>query len=85
MTMDMMTLLLQTLLVMQMGAKFMFGQDHNTLGILAVSILSVGPCGLRIQEVPHMSRDFTPITICLLFFVEVVQLLVAENKYYSQC
>jgi hypothetical protein len=33
-----------------------------------------------------VNKDSTPITIFLLFFVEVIQLLVAEtNKYCSQC
>jgi len=41
-TMDMMkTLLLQAVTIMQVGVKFMFGQDHNTHEILVVSILSV--------------------------------------------
>jgi hypothetical protein len=40
--MDMMkTLLLQAVTIMQVGVKFMFGQDHNTHEILVVSILSV--------------------------------------------
>jgi hypothetical protein len=36
-----------------------------------------GPSGLRIQEVPHMNMDSTPIIVFLLFFREVIQLLVA--------
>jgi hypothetical protein len=42
---------------------------------------------MRIQEMmPHGNKDSTtPITIFLLFFKEVIQLLVAEtNKYYNQ-
>jgi hypothetical protein len=40
---------------------------------------------LRIQEAPHVNKDYTPITVFLLSFMEVIQLLVAEtNKYYSQ-
>jgi len=35
----MMTLLLQAV-TMQVGVKFMFGYDHNTLGIQMVCILS---------------------------------------------
>jgi hypothetical protein len=32
-------LLLQAVTVVQVGAKFMFGQDHSSFGILVVSIL----------------------------------------------
>jgi hypothetical protein len=35
------TLLLWAVTVMQVGAKFMFGHDHNTLEILMVSILAL--------------------------------------------
>jgi len=33
------TLLLQAVTVMEVGVKFIFGEDHNTLGILLMSIL----------------------------------------------
>jgi hypothetical protein len=40
---------------------------------------------MRIQEMPHVNKDAKPITIFLLFFMEVIQLLVVEtNKYYNQ-
>jgi hypothetical protein len=43
------------------------------------------PSRVRIQEAPHVNKDSTPITIFLLFFMEVIQLLVAEtNKYSNQ-
>jgi phage-related holin len=34
-------LLLWVVMVMKVGVRFMFGQVHNTLGILVVSILSL--------------------------------------------
>jgi hypothetical protein len=38
---------------------------------------------LMTQEVPHVNKDSTPNTV-LLFFIEVMQLLLAENnKYYN--
>jgi hypothetical protein len=44
-----------------------------------------GSSGLRVQETPHVNKDSTPIIVFLFFFMEVIQLLVAEtNKYYSQ-
>jgi len=40
---------------------------------------------VRIQEGRHANKDSTPITVFLLFFMDVIQLLVAEtNKNYSQ-
>jgi hypothetical protein len=41
-----------------------------------------GPSGLRIQEVPHVNKDYTPIIVFLLFYMEVIQLLVAETSKY---
>jgi len=39
---------------------------------------------MRIQEVPHVNKVSTPISVFLLLFVEVIQLLVAEtNKHYN--
>jgi hypothetical protein len=46
---------------------------------------TLGPSGLRIQEVPRVNKDSMPITTFLLFFMELIQLLVAEtNKSYNQ-
>jgi len=44
------------------------------------------PSELRIQESLHVKKDSKPITVFLLFFMEVIQLmLIAEtNKNYSQ-
>jgi hypothetical protein len=40
---------------------------------------------LKIQEVPHVNKDSSPITVFFLSFVDVTQLLVAQtNKYYNQ-
>jgi hypothetical protein len=73
-------------LLLQVGVKFILGQGHRTPGILVVSILSLEvSSGLRIQDVPHMNKDSTPITVFLLFLMELIQLLMAEtNKYYNQ-
>jgi len=89
-TVDMMkTLLLQTVTVMQVRVKFVFGRDHNTFQHTwnsgGIHPFTGCPSGLRIQEAPHVNKDSTPITAFLLFFMEVSQLLVAEtNKFYSQ-
>jgi hypothetical protein len=68
------------------GAKFVFDQDHRMLGIAGgVHPFIGGPSGMRIQEVPRVNKNSTPITIFLPFFMEEIQLLVAEtNKYYSK-
>jgi hypothetical protein len=36
-----------------------------------------------IKEVPHVNKDSIPITICLLFFMEVNQMSVVETKKYT--
>jgi hypothetical protein len=60
-------------------AEFIFGLDHNTLGILVVVILS-----LEVQEAPYVNKDSTPVTIFFLFFMEAIQLLVTQAiKYCS--
>jgi len=39
---------------------------------------------LRIQGVPQANKDSTPITVFLLFFMEVTHMLVAgAYKYYN--
>jgi hypothetical protein len=44
-----------------------------------------GPSGMRIQDVHCVNQDSTPITVFLLFFMKVIQLLVTDtDKYYSQ-
>jgi hypothetical protein len=41
--------------------------------------------GLRTQEVPHVNKDSTPITVFLCFFMKMIQLLVADTtEYYNQ-
>jgi hypothetical protein len=39
-----------------------------------------GPSGLRIEEALVMNRDATPITVFLLFFIKVIQLLVTKTN-----
>jgi hypothetical protein len=60
-------------LLPEVGTRFISGQDHRTLGIL-VSIPSL--------EVPQVNKDTTPTAI-FLFFMEMIQLLVAQTKRYS--
>jgi hypothetical protein len=69
-----------------MGSQVhIWSRSQHTRNSGGVHPFTGGPCGLRIQETPHMKRDFIPITVFLLFFMEVIQLLVTEtNKYYSQ-
>jgi hypothetical protein len=58
---------------------------HHTWNSGDVHPLTGGPSGLRMQDVPHVNKDSIPITIFLLFFMEVIQLMVAEiNKYSYQ-
>jgi hypothetical protein len=43
-----------------------------------------GNNGLRTQKATHVNKDSAPITIFLLFFMEMMQLLVTEtSKYYN--
>jgi hypothetical protein len=61
-----------------------WSRPQDTWNSDGVQSFTGGPCGLRIQDAPHVNNDSTPITIFLLCFMEVIQLLVVENKYYSQ-
>jgi hypothetical protein len=58
----------------------MFGEDHNTWNSAGIFPFTGGPCGLKIQEAPYINKDSTPITILLFFFMEVIQLMVAETN-----
>jgi len=79
------TLLLWAATKMQVWVKFVFGQDHNTWNVGGTHPFTGGHCGFKIQEAPYVNKDSAPIIIFLLFFVEVIQLLVAETtKYYNQ-
>jgi len=73
------TLLLQAVTIKQVQAKFIFGQDHNTLGILVIfNLILEVPVDLGYQKALHVNKDFTPIIAFLLFFMEVTQLLVVD-------
>jgi len=55
MTVDTKTLLLWVVTIMQVGVKFMFGQDHNThTHIGGVYPFTEDNCGYRIQETPYV-------------------------------
>jgi hypothetical protein len=62
-----------------------WSRPQNTWNFGHVHPFTGGPSGVRIQEVPHVNNDSTPVTVFLLFFMEMIQLLVAEtDRYYSQ-
>jgi len=64
------------------GSKIhIWSRPQNTWNSGGVNPFTGGPSGLS-QEVPHVIKDSTPSTVFLLFFMEVIQLLVVEtNKY----
>ena len=42
-----------------------------------------GPCGRKDVEAPHISESSTPLSVFLLYFAEIITLLVVEtNRYY---
>ena len=44
-----------------------------------------GPCGRKDVEAPHITEDSTPLSVFLLYFAEIISLLVVEtNRYYHQ-
>jgi hypothetical protein len=62
-----------------------WSRSHDTWNSGGVCPFTGDLSELRIQELPHVNKESTPITIPLLF-MEVIQLLVAEtNKYSNQC
>jgi hypothetical protein len=62
-----------------------WSRPKDTWNSGGVHPFSEGPKWTGIQEANHVIKDSTPITVFLLFFTKVIQLLVAEtNKYYSQ-
>jgi hypothetical protein len=78
-------LLLQAVTVMQVGVKFMFSQDHDTLGILVVSILSLQVPVDSGYKRYLVNKDSTPITTFPILIMKVIQLLVANtDKCYNQ-
>jgi hypothetical protein len=63
-----------------------FGQNHNTHGILVVSIFHGSSQWIEgIRDTPCRQEFFTIYTVFFLFFMDVIQLLIAEtNKHYNQ-
>jgi hypothetical protein len=44
-----------------------------------------GPSGICHNEAPTINKDITALSIFMLFFLEIIQLLVVEtNRYYHQ-
>jgi hypothetical protein len=70
------TLFLRVVRVMRAEAMIKFGQE-NILRILVVSILSLELQWTRTYEAPHVNKDFTPLTIFPLFFMEMIHGLVS--------
>ena len=45
-----------------------------------------GPCGRKDAEAPHITESSTPLSVFLLYFSEIITLLVVEtNRYYHRC
>jgi hypothetical protein len=62
-----------------------WSRPQNSWNSGGVHPFTGSPSELRIQEPPHVNKDSTPVTVFLLFFMEAIELLVAEtNKYYNQ-
>jgi len=62
-----------------------FTQWTNNTNCPTVHKFAGGPGGFRQAEVPHISKDSLPPSIYMLFFFEIIQLLVEEiNGYYHQ-
>jgi hypothetical protein len=58
--------------------------DLNTWNSVGVNPFTGALSGLNIQEAPHMKKDPSPFSIFLLFFLDMILLLVVEtNKHYS--
>jgi hypothetical protein len=38
--------------------------------------------GVKIEEAPHMDKDYSVIIVLFLFVMDVIQLLMAETKEY---
>ena len=47
-----------------------------------VPIFIGGPRGIRNSEVPHLNDSFSPLSVFLLYFAEIVTLLVVETNRY---
>ena len=44
----------------------------------------IGPPNGKSSEAAHITRESTPLSILLLFFTEILTLLVETNRYYHQ-
>jgi hypothetical protein len=57
-------------------------QQHGRRG---VNNFSGGAVGINLNEAPHVNKDSTPLCVFMLFFSEIIHLLVEEtNRYYHQ-
>jgi len=55
----------------------------NPEGVSCTSLL--GPPNRKSSEAAHITRESTTLSVLLLFFVEIITLLVVEtNRYYHQ-
>jgi hypothetical protein len=50
-----------------------------------VNNISGGAVGMNHNEAQHVNKDSTPLCVVMLFFREIIHLLVEEtNRYYHQ-
>jgi hypothetical protein len=55
------------------------------LGRRGANSFSGGAAGINLNEAPHVNKDSTPLCVFMLFFTEIIHLLVEEtNRYYQQ-
>jgi hypothetical protein len=62
-------------------------QTENTQsqhGAPVIHRFTGGPSGIRHNEAPTINKDLTSLSVFMLFFLEIIQLLVVEtNRYYT--
>jgi hypothetical protein len=61
------------------GQVHLWSRPQYTWNSGGVHPFTEGPSGLKIQEAPHMNKGSPPVTVFFFFFMEVIQLLVAET------
>jgi hypothetical protein len=51
-------------------------------GRRSVNNFSCGAVGIKLSEAPHVNKDSTPLCIFMLYFSEIIHLLVGETNQY---
>ncbi|PNF43126.1 hypothetical protein B7P43_G18025 [Cryptotermes secundus] len=68
----------------QSSSSATWGPPHQR-GTRSVNTYSGGAVGLKTHEAPHVNKDSTPFSVFMLYFAEIIHLLVEEtNRYYHQ-